>query len=108
MARNEARRRALAEGAYGFADHKVQSDLIRDPEMAQKIIGIVRELDEADDAYFYLMAPSPQAKDDFAAWVADPARLRPENFAAFEMVLSRLKDLLGGRGGAGRRLARRE
>ena len=88
------RRQALAEGAYAFADHKVQSDLTRDPDVAQKIVGIVRDLDQADDAYFYLMAPSPQAKDAFAAWVTDPARLTPANFAAFEIVLSRLKDLL--------------
>ena len=91
------RRQALAETTYGFADHKVQSDLTRDPEVAQKIIGVVRELDELDDAYFYLMAPSPQAKEDFAAWVTDSARLRPENFGAFEVVLSRLKDLLARR-----------
>ena len=91
------RRQALAETTYGFADHKVQSDLTRDPEVAQKITGVVRELDEADDAYFYLMAPSPQAKEDFAAWVTESARLRPENFGAFEVVLSRLKDLLARR-----------
>jgi hypothetical protein len=72
----------------------VQSDLTRDPEVAQKIIGVVRELDEADDAYFYLMAPSSQAKEAFATWVAYLARVRPENSAAFEVVLGRLKDLL--------------
>ncbi len=65
------------------------------PEVAQKIIGVVRELDEADDAYFYLMAPhAARPRSTFAAWVTDPARLRPENFAAFEVVLARLKDLL--------------
>jgi hypothetical protein len=88
------RRQALADGAYAFADHKVQSDLTRDPEVAQKIIGVIRGLDEGDDAYFYLMAPMPRAKEDFAAWVTDSARIRPENFAAFEIVLTRLKDLL--------------
>ena len=88
------RRQALAEGAYAFADHKVQSDLTRDPEVAQKIVGIVQELDQADDAYFYLMAPSPQAKEAFAAWVTDPAHLAPATFAAFKIVLCRLKDLL--------------
>ena len=88
------RREALADGAYAFADRKVQSDLTRNSEVAQKIIGVIRDLDEGDDAYFYLMAPTPQAKEDFAAWVTNPARLRPENFAAFEVVLTRLKDLL--------------
>ena len=56
------RREALADGAYAFADHKVQSDLTRDPEVAQKIIGVIRDLDEADDAYFYLMAPTPRPR----------------------------------------------
>jgi hypothetical protein len=97
------RRQALAEGAYAFSDHKVQSDLTRDPEVAQKIIGVVRELDQSDDAYFYLMAPTPQAKDDFAAWVSDPTRLRPEDFAAFEVVLIRLKDVLAQPRANGRR-----
>ena len=61
----------------------------------------MRGLAETDDAYLYLIAPTPEAKDAFAAWVTDPARLRPENFAAFDVVLSRLKDLLGGRGRGG-------
>ncbi|MCC2665177.1 MAG: type modification enzyme [Geminicoccaceae bacterium] len=73
------RRQALADGAYAFADHKVQSDLTRDPEVAQKIIGVIRDLDEVDDAYFYLMAPTPDAKDAFAASppAAPPPTSRP-------------------------------
>ena len=82
---------ALAEGAYAFADHKVQSDLTpgRGGWPRGRIVGIVREPgDEADEAYFYLMAPSPQAKDAFAAWVTDPARLNAlATFTAFETVL---------------------
>jgi hypothetical protein len=87
------RREAMAAGAYAISD-KVQSDLIRDPEVAQRIFTALRGLVDTDNAHFYLLAPTPEAKDSFAAWVTDPARLRPENFTAFQIVLSRLKDLL--------------
>ena len=55
----------------------VQADLTRDAEVAKRIVGISGSSTRTDDAYFYLMAPSPQAKDAFAAWVTDPARLTP-------------------------------
>ena len=87
------RRQALAEGAYAISD-KVQNDLIRNSEVAQKVFAAVRGLAETDDADLYLMAPRPEAKDAFATWITAPARLTPANFAAFEIVLSRLKDLL--------------
>jgi len=62
---------------------------------------VFKEITEDDDAYFYLMAPYYEAKDAFAAWVTDPARLTTDNFTAFQVVLSRLKDLLAGRDGSG-------
>lgn len=91
------RREAMAAGAYAISD-KVQSDLIRDPEVTQRVFAGLRGLGEADDPYVYLMAPTPEAKDTFAAWVTDPTRLTADNFAAFEIVLSRLKDLLARQG----------
>jgi len=72
--------------------------LIRPPEVAQKVFAGLRGLTEADDAHLYLIAPTPEAKSTFAAWVTDPARLLPENFGAFEIALSRLKDLLARHG----------
>ena len=84
------RRQALAEGAYAFAEQGAERPDPGPggrPEDRRHRPG----LDEADDAYFYLMAPSPQAKDAFAAWVTDPARLTPANFAAFEIVLAGLR-----------------
>ena len=70
-----------AEGAYAFADHKLFTATSRAAPRTRGPIAL-RELDEADDAYFYLLRPAPrQAKDAFAAWVADPARLTSRNFA---------------------------
>jgi hypothetical protein len=67
--------------------------LIRHPEVARKVLAGLRGLAEAVDAHLYLIAPTPEAKNSFAAWVTDPARVLPENFDAFEVALSRLKDL---------------
>ena len=43
---------------------------------------------------WYVRAPHPDCKERFAASVTNPARLQPENFAAFEIVLTKLKELL--------------
>jgi hypothetical protein len=72
--------------------------LIRDPEVAQKVFVGLRGLAEADDGHLYFMAPTPEAKGNFAAWVTDPARPLPENFDAFEVALSHVKDLLARQG----------
>ena len=57
-----------------------------------------KEITEDDDAYLYIMAPYYEAKDAYAAWVTDPARLTAANFVAFEIVLTGLKNLLARRG----------
>ena len=72
--------------------------LIRHPEVAQMVFSGLRGLAEADDAHLYLMAPTPEAKSTCAAWVTDPVRLLGENFAGFDVVLPRLKDLLARHG----------
>ena len=64
------------------------------PGRRQAGVRLSRRSTPADDAYFHLMAPTHEAKEAFAAWVADPARLTPTNFAAFGLVLNGLKDLL--------------
>ncbi len=45
-------------------------------------------------ASFYLRPPDPELKDAFAAWITAPERCTRETFAAFEIVLERLKALL--------------
>ena len=87
------RRQAATEGAYAFSGD-LQAELLRDPGVAKRAFQAFKEIDADDDAYFHLMAPTYEAKDAFAAWVADPARLTPTNFAAFGLVLNGLKDLL--------------
>jgi hypothetical protein len=87
------RRAAMVERAYAFSGD-LQAELLRDPGIAKRAFQAFKEIDVDDDAYFYLMAPTPEAKDAFAAWATDPARLTPDNFAAFEVVLTGLKSLL--------------
>jgi hypothetical protein len=83
----------MVERAYAFSGD-LQAELLRDPGIAKRAFQAFKEIDVDDDAYFYLMAPTPEAKDAFAAWATDPARLTPDNFAAFEVVLTGLKSLL--------------
>ncbi len=91
------RRHAMAEGAYGFSGGP-QAELLAEPSLAQRMFPITRELTEADDAYWYLMAPAPEAKEAFAAWLTQPAHVTPESFAALEPILSGLRDLLAAPG----------
>ena len=81
-------------GVMGFSGQEVASDLTRDPELVQKIISFMRELDGADEASFYRIAPRWQAKGPVVAWVTDPACPTPANLAASETVLMSPKDLL--------------
>jgi hypothetical protein len=84
------RRQALAEGAYALA--KVpQADLLKEQRISTRVLEALADLPEADPAVFYLRRPTPEAKDAFAAWVIDPARLTRENYAAFEPILTGLK-----------------
>ena len=66
------RRQAAAEGAYAVA-RKLFPDLL--VGLKDERTDPLWELDEDDDAYWYVRAPHPDCKERFAAWVADPARL---------------------------------
>ena len=88
------RRQAAQEGAYAVA-RKLFPDLL--VGLKDERTDPLWELEEDDDAYWYVRAPQPDCKEPFAAWVADPARLTRENFAGFEVVLSGLRHLLAQR-----------
>ena len=51
-------------------------------------------LGPADDVYWYLMAPAPEAKEAFATWVTHAAQRTEANYAAFEEIMRGLRDLL--------------
>jgi hypothetical protein len=85
------RRQAAADGAYAVS-RKLFSDLL--VGLKDERTDPLWELDQDDDAYWYVRAPQPDCKERFAAWVADPARLTPANFTGFETLLTQLKELL--------------
>jgi hypothetical protein len=55
------------------------------------VLEALADLSEDDPAVFYLRRPTPEAKDAFAAWITDPARLTRESYAAFEPIFAGLK-----------------
>ena len=87
------RREAEANGAYKFSND-LQAELFDNPEIARRLVSALPKLGPRDDAYWYLMAPLPEAKDTFAAWVTDPQRRTEENYAAFEEIIRGLRAVL--------------
>jgi hypothetical protein len=87
------RRAAEADGAYKFSGN-LQTELFDNPEIARRLVSALPKLNPQDDAYWYLMAPQPEAKDTFASWVTDPKRRTEENYAAFEEIIRRLSTVL--------------
>ncbi len=83
------RRQAKAEGAYAFSGQPM-SELMANPNVLQIIWPLVSKPDPADDASFYLMAPTAETKDAFARWVTRPERRTKANFAAFADLLEGL------------------
>jgi hypothetical protein len=49
--------------------------------------------------WFYLKAPTIEAKDAFALWVTKPERRTPEVYAAFREIIEGLRALLAKRAG---------
>ncbi len=88
------RRQATNEGAYAVS-RRLFADLL--VGLKDERTDPLWELDEDDDAYWYVRAPHPDYKERFATWIADPTHLTAANFAAFQTVLGRLKDLLAKR-----------
>jgi hypothetical protein len=87
------RRQAEATGAWQFSGTP-QAELLDNPDLARRLFMVVPKLGPDDDAYWYLMAPHPDAKEAFAAWVTDPKRRTEENYAAFEEVIRGLRAVL--------------
>jgi hypothetical protein len=89
------RRQAMDEGCYALSSDP-QPDLLREASIAKRTFQAFKDIDQADDANFHLMAPQFEAKDAFAAWITRPEHLTPTNYTAFEAVLSGLGGLLAG------------
>jgi hypothetical protein len=90
------RRQAEAAGAWRFSSTP-QAELLDNPDLARRLFAVVPKLSPKDDAYWYLMAPHPEAKDAFATWVTDPKRQTEENYAAFEEIVRGLRAVLARR-----------
>jgi len=90
------RREAEVAGAWAFSDTP-QSELLDNPDLARRLFALLPTLGPADDAYWYLMAPAPEAKEAFATWVTQAAQRTEANYAAFEEIVRGLRDLLARR-----------
>jgi len=86
------RRQAEAVGAWCFSGTPLDN-----PDLARRLFTLVPKLGKNDDAYWYLMAPHPEAKEAFAAWVTAPERRTEENYAAFEEIVRGLRAVLAPR-----------
>jgi hypothetical protein len=85
------RRQAEAEGAWRFSG-KPQAELLTSVELAGRLFAL--KLSPDNDAYWYLMAPHPEIKETFAAWVTDPQRRTEQNYTAFEEIVRGLRAVL--------------
>ena len=90
------RRQAEAAGAWRFAGTP-QAELLDNPDLARRLFALMPKLAPNDDAYWYLMAPRPEAKETFAAWVTDTQQRTEENYAAFEEIIRGLRAVLAPR-----------
>ena len=87
------RQQALAEGAYAFANTP-QADLLEEQSTAHPRDRSARRPARGRPSHFCLLRPTSEAKDTFAAWITEPTRLTRENYAAFEPILTGLRDLV--------------
>jgi hypothetical protein len=87
------RRQAMAEGAYAKSD-ELFGDLATCAEFAKRQYALTWALPRNDDAWLYLMAPTPEGKNAFSTWITDPARQRTGDYEAFRVVIERLRQLL--------------
>jgi hypothetical protein len=92
------RRQAEAAGAYKVSG-ALQAELFDNADLARRLVSLLPKVGPNDDAYWYLMAPAPDAKEAFAIWITDPKRRTEENYAAFEEIIRGLRALLLPRGG---------
>jgi len=90
------RRAAESTGAWSFSG-ELQAEFFDNPEVGRRLASLVQRLHPDDDAYWYLMAPTPEAKEAFADWVTRSERRTEGNYAAFEEVVRGLRDLLARR-----------
>jgi len=96
------RRQAEAAGAWAFSGEP-QAELFNNPEVGRRLASLLQRLNRNDDAYWYLMAPAPEAKEAFSRWVTQAALCTEANYAAFEEIVRGLRDLLARRSGSEKR-----
>jgi hypothetical protein len=89
----EVRRRAEADGAYGFSGDLLH-DLYLQPEVAKRVVAATRKRRKADDGYFYVMAPRATKKQKFANWIAGKGALAASDFAVFEPLFAGMQKIL--------------
>jgi hypothetical protein len=87
------RRKATGDKAYSFSG-SIQSELLENKAVTEKIVGAYKEQDESHDDYFYFMAPAHEAKEKFAEWITQPDQCTPENYLAFEKIIKDLSNLI--------------
>jgi hypothetical protein len=87
------RRQAEAAGVWRFSNTP-QAELLDNPDLARRLFAVVPKLTQNDDAFWYLMAPNPDSKETFAAWVTEAERRTEENYAAFEEIVRGLRAVL--------------
>ena len=90
------RRQAEAAGAWRFSGTP-QAELLDNPDLARRLFLVLPKLGPDDDAYWYLMAPHPEAKETFASWITDPKRRSEDNYAAFEEIVRGIRSVLTAR-----------
>lgn len=87
------RREAEAHGAWRFSGAP-QAELLDNADLARRLFPLLQHLGPDDAAFWYLMAPHPEAKEAFAAWITAPNRRTKEHYAAFEEIITGLRELL--------------
>jgi hypothetical protein len=87
------RREAEAQGAWRFSGAP-QAELLDNADLARRLFPLLQHLGPDDAAFWYLMAPHPEAKEAFAAWITAPHRRTKEHYAAFEEIITGLRELL--------------
>ncbi|HFD14720.1 MAG TPA: SAM-dependent DNA methyltransferase [Rhodospirillales bacterium] len=92
----ELRVRAAREGAYRLSREPF-TDLVQEIGLAKRVFALLQELDAEDPRRFWLLAPDPECKERFAAWLAARAGEEPAIFEPFRPLFDSLWDVLEGR-----------
>ena len=89
----EVRRQAAAEGAYALKD-EFFADLTNCAEFTQGLLALQKAAPPDDELWFYLKAPTVEAKDTFAAWITAPERRTKEVYPVSVEIIEGLRAIL--------------